>query len=359
MEKLLSVVIPVFNVEDYLSKTIDCVLEQTYKNWELILVDDGSSDKSLEIARNYSERDKRVKVYQRKDDPKGAPSCRNLGFNLAKGEYLIYLDSDDIIAPYCFQQRVRYIEKNDCDFAVFPMIGFNNELFDADGMIFGYKPYGDVVYSLLARTLPFVVVSNIYRRISLVEKGIRWDVCLKSFQDSDYNLQAIRSGLTYKISNLLPDYFYRLSAQNSICKKLTKKSNCESQIRFLEKQFDIYGNNKRYRRAIDICAAQIFRNVLLSEEREQTTEVFVASKLFQNRAFLRKRIRMVARITSNKMNYWQVSLIQFFFLPKFFLDFRWEFYKWGRNCNKSYRELGDVYIEKVPLQIQKNVQTKI
>jgi glycosyltransferase involved in cell wall biosynthesis len=358
MSKLISVVIPVYNVAGYLERTIECILEQAYTNWELILVDDGSTDGSIEIANKYSEKDERIKTILRDTLPKGAPHCRNIGMDMAKGEYLIYLDSDDIIAPYCFQQRVDYIEANNCDFAVFPLVGFYEKLFDADGMIFGYKPEGDDVAALLSRTLPFVVVSNIYKRSRLVESRVRWDMELKSYQDSDYNLQVIKAGLTYKISNLLPDYFYRLSATNSICKKLTTKSQCESQIRFIEKQAVIYGNNK-YRKALDICAAQIFRNILFSESREESTELLVKSKLFQNRPFFRQRIRWVSRLTSNNTSRRQLEIIQLLLLPTFFIHFKWAFHKWYKNCRKTYSEVRIIYKEKVSLPMQELIEAKI
>jgi glycosyltransferase involved in cell wall biosynthesis len=322
MGKLISVIIPVYNVVGYLEKTLNCILEQTYIDWELILVDDGSTDGSLEIEKKYSEKDERITLIRRETLPKGAPHCRNIGLNLAKGDYVIYLDSDDIIAPYCFQQRVVFIESNECDFAVFPLVGFYNRLFDADAMVYGYKPEGDHVAALLRRTLPFVVVSNIYKRKRLVESGVTWDMELKSYQDSDYNLQVIRAGLTYKISNLLPDYFYRLSAQNSICKKIYKVSNCRSQIGFLKKQTEIYGTNKDYHKALLICAAQIFQNILFSEDRTQLVKEFVEIKLFKKHGLLKKALKLVSSLSRDNRNENLLNVLQLFLTPTFFLPFK-------------------------------------
>lgn len=341
--KLLSVVIPVYNVKDYLGKTLDCIIEQTYRTWELILVDDGSDDGSLEIAREYCEKDKRIRLYQRDRLPKGAPSCRNMGLELAKGDYLIYLDSDDVIAPYCFKQRVEYIEANDCDFAVFPMMGFYNKLFDAPGMSYGYKPQGEIICALLARTLPFVVVTNIYKRQVLVDNKIIWDTNLKSYQDSDYNLQAIRSGMTYEISNALPDYFYRLSAQNSICKKLATASNCESQIKFIEKQTSLFGNSRAYKQALKVCAAQIYWNIIRVKDNKEITDKFVNIHLFDNMPFFKWRIRkssMLARRVSRESAY---DLIQLILAPFFYIRFRWCYKKWNKHNIVVYKELTDKY----------------
>ncbi len=359
IKDLISVVIPVFNVKNYLSATLNSILDQTYQNWELLLVDDGSTDGSLEIVEEFCSFDSRIKLYKRSVQPKGAPSCRNIGLNLAQGEYLIYLDSDDIIAPYCFQQRVEYLKKYNCDFAVFPLVGYYNKLFDAEGMVFGYKPQGDDVFSLLARILPFVVVSNIYRRKALIDKGIFWDTELKSYQDSDYNLQAIKAGLSYEITNLLPDYFYRLSAENSICKKLNKAPNCLSQICFINKQTELYGSNKKYNKALMICAAQVFQNILFSEHCEEMAKEFVKLSLFNNCYFLKKSIRNVVSCSQISKNERFLTLLQIIFTPLFFLRFKICFNVWNKRNIVLYRTLSDIYNETVPDTYKDKISSKL
>lgn len=359
VKKLISVVIPVYNVKNYLGKTLECILEQTYTNWELILVDDGSTDGSLEIAREYCIKDERIRLYLRNRLPKGAPSCRNIGLEQANGDYLIYLDSDDIIAPYCFQQRVDFIEKNDCDFAIFPLVGFHKRLFDAEGMIFGYMPEGDAVSALLARTLPFVVVSNIYKRKRLIEKSLYWDTSFKSYQDSDYNLQAINSGLSYKYSNSIPDYFYRLSAQNSICKKLSTASNCLSQIQFLEKQTNLYQDNKRYNKALLICAAHIYQNILMAESNTEAVEKFLSGKLLHGKKLLQAKIKIIAKISSRIENIKILDIIQLFLTPIFFVRYKYCFSNWGHYCKKMYIEVSNIYRDRVEDSIKRKIEEKI
>ena len=93
--KKVSVIMPVFNCERYISEAINSVLEQTYKNVELIIVDDGSSDRSLEIAKKYES--EKVKVFTQPHG--GAPRARNFAFEKSTGDYIQYLDADDILAP--------------------------------------------------------------------------------------------------------------------------------------------------------------------------------------------------------------------------------------------------------------------
>lgn len=90
---MISIIVPVYNVEKYLSKTIRSVKGQSYGNWELILVDDGSRDGSLDICKRAAEKDSRIKVHIKENG--GASSARNMGIDLAEGEYILFLDSDD------------------------------------------------------------------------------------------------------------------------------------------------------------------------------------------------------------------------------------------------------------------------
>ncbi|MDW5287875.1 glycosyltransferase family A protein [Formosa sp. PL04] len=113
---LVSVLMTVYNREEFISEAIDSVLKSTYQNWELILVDDGSTDKSLEIIRDYERQDNRIKVYQNEINLGDYPN-RNQAAAYAKGKYLKYVDADDMIYPYGIEQLVYFMEQ-------FPEAGF-------------------------------------------------------------------------------------------------------------------------------------------------------------------------------------------------------------------------------------------
>jgi glycosyltransferase involved in cell wall biosynthesis len=109
---LVSVVIPFFNTEQFLQEAIDSVLAQTYDNWELLLVDDGSTDTSTEIALRYAEQHPGQVRYLAHEDHqnRGASASRNLGSNNAQGEYIAFLDADDIWLPHKLEQQVAILE---------------------------------------------------------------------------------------------------------------------------------------------------------------------------------------------------------------------------------------------------------
>lgn len=114
----ISVIIPVFNVEAYLPMCIESVLSQTFKNLEVILIDDGSTDTSGQICDNYAMRDSRIRVFHKKNE--GQSIARNLGLEQSRGKYILYLDSDDCyIESDCIYKLFNVMEKDKYDFVLF------------------------------------------------------------------------------------------------------------------------------------------------------------------------------------------------------------------------------------------------
>lgn len=111
MEPLISVIIPVYKVENYLKRCIDSVLAQTYTNMEILLVDDGSPDQCPKICDEYAKQDSRIKVFHQEN--KGLSGARNTGIDHAKGEYFAFLDSDDLWSPYFLEALYGAIRKHD------------------------------------------------------------------------------------------------------------------------------------------------------------------------------------------------------------------------------------------------------
>ncbi|MBQ8828028.1 MAG: glycosyltransferase [Clostridia bacterium] len=113
---LISILVPVYNVEKYLRQCIDSIIAQIYKNIEIILVDDGSTDSSGTICDEYSKKDSRIKVIHQKNQ--GLAAVRNVGISAARGEYIGFVDSDDFIAPDMYSDMLDLIQKYEADLAV-------------------------------------------------------------------------------------------------------------------------------------------------------------------------------------------------------------------------------------------------
>jgi Glycosyltransferases involved in cell wall biogenesis len=112
-EKMVSIIIPVYNVSKYLPECLESIFSQTYTNWEAICVNDGSTDNSLEILKEYAARDKRIKII---DGPNAGISCaRNTAMLHASGEYVMYVDSDDFIHPQTLEIAFALMERDDSD----------------------------------------------------------------------------------------------------------------------------------------------------------------------------------------------------------------------------------------------------
>lgn len=114
---LYSVIVPVYNAEKCLDESINSILKQTEKNFELILVDDGSTDNSLDILKKFSEFDNRIIIIHKENG--GVSSARNAGINIAKGKYIVFVDSDDIVD----KELLKVMETSSADLV---MVGFND-----------------------------------------------------------------------------------------------------------------------------------------------------------------------------------------------------------------------------------------
>ena len=116
MKELVSVIIPAYNVQKYIDNCIQSVLAQTYKNIEIIIVDDGSTDNTLKKSLRFSEMDHRVKVFSQKNA--GVSSARNKGLANAKGKYICFVDSDDTVSKVYVEQMVYNLEEKDGDISI-------------------------------------------------------------------------------------------------------------------------------------------------------------------------------------------------------------------------------------------------
>lgn len=116
MSKLLSVIVPVYNVEAYLPKCIDSILQQTYADLEVFLVDDGSTDSCGRICDDYAQKDSRIKVIHKKNGGQG--SARNYALDIAQGDYITFVDSDDFIDPDMYSVMIEALERTDSDMSL-------------------------------------------------------------------------------------------------------------------------------------------------------------------------------------------------------------------------------------------------
>jgi len=114
-QPLVSVIIPMYNAEKYIFETIESVLNQTYKNWELIIVDDCSTDRSRDIVKEYIKQDDRIKLIESETNFGGPARPRNIGIEKAKGEFIAFLDADDVWLPEKLEKQLNFIQNTNVD----------------------------------------------------------------------------------------------------------------------------------------------------------------------------------------------------------------------------------------------------
>ncbi len=142
-QDLISVIVPVYNIKDYLERCVDSILNQTYRNLEILLVDDGSTDGTSELADALGEKDGRIRVFHKENG--GSSSARNLGIREAKGTLLGFIDSDDYIEPFMFEKLYEAIKSSGLPIAQ----GGREEIDEAGNLLpdICIPPEGITVYS--------------------------------------------------------------------------------------------------------------------------------------------------------------------------------------------------------------------
>ena len=154
VDGLVSIIIPTYNSEPYIEATLDCILNQTYKNLEIIIVDDVSKDATLEKVRAIS--DDRIKIYQ--TEKNSGPACtRNKGIEVATGRYLAYMDADDLCELDKIEKQVRFMQEKDCAFC-FTGYEFGDENGVRNGKIVHIPEQVDYEYALRHTTISTITV---------------------------------------------------------------------------------------------------------------------------------------------------------------------------------------------------------
>ena len=219
---LISVIMPVYNSQSYLDKAISSVLNQTYKNLELILVDDDSKDNSFDICKNWAKKDERVKPFHMEQNG-GAGKARNFGLDKAEGSYITFVDSDDTIALDLYE-KVMGDSKGQYDLFIW---GVTEEYYDESGNQVGTNQISlpdEVLDNQLAVRKKIIELENktlfgyqwnhLYKASIIKDNNIYFEKVVL-YEDFLFNLEVIKHVNTLKISSH-KGYFYQKRANQSI-----------------------------------------------------------------------------------------------------------------------------------------------
>jgi len=259
--KKVSIITPSFNRESFVAETLDSLLNQTYENWENIVVDDGSSDRTKEIIQEYANRDNRIKLYDRDREPKGACTCRNQGVDFCEGEFLIFLDTDDLLEPFCLEQRVKVMEENTkLDFAIFPSLMFRHKPNDLD-LWWNVDKAADELTRQFHQDAICQGTGVMWKKSSFNRIG-QWNEALHLWQDIDLFFNAYIQGYQYEKYFQLPPDLHNRCLETSLSRNdffAPKKTS--SRIRVLKRAVSLL---KEYHKESYLTEARFMTAELVS-----------------------------------------------------------------------------------------------
>lgn len=233
---LVSIIIPVYNAEKFIDKTIKSVINQTHFNWELILIDDGSTDRSFELISRYKE-EKRINIIKN-DRNLGVIKTRNKGIKIAKGKFIAFLDADDLWKPEKLKMQIEFMEINNLS------ISFTEyEKINENGILRGkLKLPNKIDYNLLLKSNFMGCLTVIYdqeilgkkffREIDKSEDYVLWLEIIKEVKEIkclNYNLASYRVMEKSRSSNK----FYAVYYQWIIYRTIERLSFCKSLYCFI------------------------------------------------------------------------------------------------------------------------------
>ena len=207
----ISVIVPIYNTENYLRECLDSIVNQTFEDIEIICINDGSTDSSLNILEDYSMKDSRIKIISQEN--KGQGSARNNGLDIANGDYIYFMDSDDKIELNTLKDCYDGIIKDNLDFIMFQLINYDEkkgfyQIPDYDmpnigklvgNSIFSYKDLNDLIFEVAVSP-----VNKLYNKRFLKDIGAKFPENL-IFEDNIFFWNVF---LNAKRVKFIPEHYY-------------------------------------------------------------------------------------------------------------------------------------------------------
>lgn len=288
----ISVVMPVYNAQDYLADSIESVLNQSFRDLELIVVDDCSSDKSCEVCKTYVEQDERVRLIQLKENI-GAGMARNRGIQAASGRYLAFMDADDTIEPELYKKAIQASENGQIDMVVW---GATERFYDTAGNVVSdnpimpergtWKEEREIAYEALMlekKTLLGYQWNKFYRRAIAEEYAIRFEEAVL-YEDFFFTMRMLEHSESLAAIEAA-GYVYNKRFNGSITTKFVKeyfelsRRRVYEMYRFCQKR-DIMDN------AVDVLGTIYLRYILSGLMRNADPQSKMKEK--QQRAWVRR-----------------------------------------------------------------------
>ena len=324
---VITVIMPVFNSEMFLKDAIDSVINQTFKDWELICVNDGSSDNSLSILREYEALDNRITVFDQKNSGT-ASAARNKALEKAKGKFTHMLDSDDVFGESCLEKTYERAITTQADFVIPDLIFFKNKPNNTLLKLVGYEGDREAILSpnegFIASLTWKISGVGIYRtellrKFGYDETGINGD---------EYSTRMLMLNCN-KIAFCSGAYFYRKHPDSTTSKISSRRfDTLFTDFKLLELAY----RYKVGKEAIVLCKKRIIENIMFSER------FYLGVKKHFNETE-KKEIQKLIRANYDKINQsfivYRRNILKYLITKAVFADFRiLKAYGYGVNCLK-------------------------
>ena len=262
-EKLISIIIPVYGVEKYIRQCLDSVINQTYKNLEIIVINDGTKDKSAEIAKKYAGNDNRIKVYDYKNG--GVSIARNRGLEHAKGDYISFVDGDDWLHPDFYMKLADALETSNADIAKCSIIETDTVTKKITGFRRSIAKEADFDLYFSKEILWTVVWNALYKREVAIDVHYPAGINFEDIYAS--GMYIFKAGRVVELTDAL--YYYRRNltglsrgAENRPFDPLIAKCSLKNDLRKLnysDKRLDSYIATEAYHIIRDRGATPLYR----------------------------------------------------------------------------------------------------
>ena len=255
---MISVIVPVYNVEKYIKKGIESLLAQSYQNIEIILVDDGSPDNSPMILDQYAKKDSRIRVLHQKNQ--GVSTARNNGIKITNGEYVLFVDCDDYVREDYVEYFYQLISKKSADMAI------NYDLFSALNPNHSHyekiesKSREQIIEDIYLGKMNVAVWNKIYKKSFLEKNNIRFNPKIWYGEGMLFNIECLSK--TKKVAIGSKKVYYQVYNQNSAMRSFNMESNlCGIRSLELQKKY-LNENNKKLIRAWEYHLRCFNRSIL-------------------------------------------------------------------------------------------------
>ena len=266
----ISIIIPIYNAEKYLNSCIESVLSQQVKDFELLLINDGSKDNSLDICNEYASKDSRIKVFDKPNG--GVSSARNLGLDNATGEYIMFIDADDRLTPNALEMFLPYIP--DYDFVRMNALMLNPDGSFQNLYLATTKDKKEVMELSITNSIIVAPFSALFRRSLFEEHNIRFDTKLQIGEDWIVSTQLLYHAKSFIFLPEKVAYIYDRTNEAS-CTNNLSFAKCVQHYYALQKLEELVAADKpQYDKAFHHTKAYIARILWIRTDRKKVIEWF-------------------------------------------------------------------------------------